>query len=81
MIALGWANLAWLPPLVYTISCMMFGYPSHGLGYYWWAVIMESTATTGQLVVVGVLFACAVGFYTVVPRQPRLTVRSTQSAP
>lgn len=69
VVRLGFASLAWLPPLAYTIVCMMFGFPRGRPDYYWWAVIMERDVTTAQLYGVGLVFLAVLAFY-VWPRRP-----------
>lgn len=56
-VRLGYPHLAWLPSLLYSLACMVFGHPQHGARYYWWAVVMETGTTSGQLITVGALFA------------------------
>ncbi|MFY1674307.1 hypothetical protein ACN27G_30890 [Plantactinospora sp. WMMB334] len=57
MTRFGRAHLIWLPVVAYTVVCMVFGYPSGELRYYWWAVVMREHATAGEVVAVGCLFA------------------------
>ncbi|MEV0269764.1 hypothetical protein AB0H43_13370 [Hamadaea sp. NPDC050747] len=64
-LSLGYPDLLWLPCIVYSISCMLFGYPPHEPRYYWWAIVMDSQASTGQLVAAGILAAAATALITV----------------
>jgi hypothetical protein len=46
-----------LPPLAYTLACMMFGYAGDEPRYYWWAVIMQERTTDAQWAVCGCALA------------------------
>jgi hypothetical protein len=57
VVRIGYAHLAWLPPLAYTLACMMFGYAGDEPRYYWWAVIMQERTTDAQWAVCGCALA------------------------
>ena len=66
---LGYPGIAWLPPLGYTIACMLFGSSLRKIDYYWWAAVLKEQVTIAQAVTVGVIYAAAVLAFVLVPRK------------
>ncbi|WP_433531084.1 hypothetical protein ACQPYA_02890 [Micromonospora sp. CA-263727] len=60
---LGFPHLTWLPSLTYTMACILFGYPNHGIDYYWWAVVMTDHATVGAVLSAGGIYLVALACY------------------
>ncbi len=63
VLRLGYPQLTWLPALVYTMAAMLFGYPSHGPDYYWWATVMTKQATAADVLCVGGIYLAAFAWY------------------
>ncbi|GAB1640186.1 hypothetical protein [Krasilnikovia sp. MM14-A1259] len=70
---LGYPHLTWLPSLTYTMACILFGYPNHGIGYYWWAVVMADQVTAASVTGIGLLYAAAFLAYVAPIRRRRHT--------
>lgn len=66
-VTLGYASLAWLPPVGMTLLCMLFGYPPSEPGYYWWAAIMEEQVTITQWTAVCAIFIAVSVSYAAAP--------------
>ncbi len=71
VVPIGYPHLAWLPPLGYTLVCMMFGYPGNEPRYFWWAVIMQERATPTHWSVCGALYLAVFAVYVVRPPKYR----------
>ena len=60
-------QIAWVPLLTYTISCMLFGVSSSGSHIYWWAFVLQRETSAQQTAMVAVLAAVAFVSYVLRP--------------